>query len=224
MNGVMEAVRVLLVEDDPWVLQVNRGLVETVEGFKVVGEARSLAQGQALALSLKPDLLLVDVYLPDGTGLGLIRTLRSQGLPFEAVMITAANDVHTVQQALYDGVLDFLIKPFQRPRLERALARYLQRRQATQAPTFTQRRLDRLLGVTSAETLPKGIDEETLEQIRQLLEKAPAPLSAEEVGEQVGVSRVTAWRYLEYLCQSGLAELQVGYGGVGRPIKRYRVR
>ncbi len=218
----MGAVRVLLVEDDPWVTQVNRGLVETVEGFRVVGEAQSVAQGQALALSLKPDLLLVDVYLPDGTGLALIRALRGQGLPFEAIMITAANDTHTVQQALYDGVLDFLIKPFQRPRLERALERYLQRRQATQAPTFTQRRLDRLLGVTSAEALPKGIDEETLEQIRLLLAKAPTALSAEEVGEQVGVSRVTAWRYLEYLRQSGLAELQVGYGGVGRPIKRYR--
>ncbi|WP_299432830.1 response regulator, partial [uncultured Meiothermus sp.] len=154
----MNPTQVLLVEDDPWVSQVNRGMVETLAGFVVVGEAQTVQQGRALALTLKPELLLVDVYLPDGTGLDLIRALRSQNLDFEAIMITAANDAHTVQRALYDGVLDFLIKPFQQARLKQALERYYQRRRATQAESFTQKKLDRLLGINNPERLPKGID------------------------------------------------------------------
>lgn len=218
----MNATRVLLVEDDPWVLRVNRGMLESVAGFVVVGEAQTVQQGQAQALALRPELLLVDVYLPDGTGLDLIRALRRRHLGFEAIMITAANDSSTVQRALYDGVLDCLIKPFQQARLEQALKRYLQRRSATQEERFTQRKLDRLLGVSHPERLPKGIDSATLEQIRQVLARSEAPLSAEQLGERMGLSRVTAWRYLEYLQQTGLAAVEVEYGSIGRPIKRYK--
>lgn len=217
----MNPTRVLLIEDDPWVLRVNREMVESVPGFVVVGEAQTLAQGSALTQSLGPDLLLVDVYLPDGTGLDLVRSLR-ESLDFEAIMITAANDAQTVQRALYDGVLDYLIKPFQQPRLKQALERYLQRRSATKEQSFTQKKLDRILGVHSPERLPKGIDAATLEQIKAILAAAQHPLSADEVGEEVGVSRVTAWRYLEYLQETGLATLELEYGSVGRPIKRYR--
>jgi response regulator of citrate/malate metabolism len=218
----MNPTQVLLVEDDPWVSQVNRGMVETLAGFVVVGEAQTVQQGRALALTLKPELLLVDVYLPDGTGLDLIRALRSQNLDFEAIMITAANDAHTVQRALYDGVLDFLIKPFQQARLKQALERYYQRRRATQAESFTQKKLDRLLGINNPERLPKGIDAATLEQIQLILRTVGHALSADEVGDRVGVSRVTAWRYLEYLQQTGFVAVEMEYGSVGRPIKRYK--
>ncbi len=220
----MSPTQVLLVEDDPWVTQVNRGMVGAVAGFVVVGEAQTVRQAQALALTLKPDLLLVDVYLPDGTGLDLIRALRSQNLDFEAIMITAANDTHTVQRALYDGVLDFLIKPFQQARLKQALERYLQRRSAAQEQSFTQKKLDRLLGVNNPERLPKGIDAATLEQIQHILRSTGHALSADDVGDRVGVSRVTAWRYLEYLQQTGFVAVEMEYGSVGRPIKRYKSR
>ena len=218
----MNPTRVLLIEDDPWVLAVNRGMVEAVAGFVVVGEAQTMQQGEEQVQALQPDLLLVDVYLPDGTGLELIHSLRAAHLDFEAIMITAANDVQTVQRALYDGVLDYLIKPFQQPRLKQALERYLQRRSATQEESFTQKKLDRLLGVRNPQRLPKGIDGETLEQIKAILAGSKRPLSADEVGDQVGVSRVTAWRYLEYLQEIGSAALEMEYGSVGRPIKRYK--
>lgn len=218
----MNPTHVLLVEDDPWVSQVNRGMVEAVADFVVVGEAQTAQQGQALAQALKPDLLLMDVYLPDGTGLDLIRALRSQNLDFEAIMITAANDAHTVQRALYDGVLDFLIKPFQQARLNQALERYLQRRSVGLEESFTQKKLDRLLGVHNPERLPKGIDAATLGQIQHILRTVGHALSADEVGDRVGVSRVTAWRYLEYLQQTGFAAVEMEYGSVGRPIKRYK--
>jgi response regulator of citrate/malate metabolism len=217
--------RVMLVEDDAGVLAVNQAMIASLPHFTVVGTAEGVGEGLELAVLLEPELLLVDVYLPDGTGLGLIHTLRERGLSFEAIMITAANDLATVQQALYEGVMDYLIKPFQQSRLHEALERYRQRQIVKANPQpFTQARLDRLLGVRPQQRLPKGIDLTTLEQIQRLLQNAAHPLSADEVGEGVGVSRVTAWRYLEYLQQIGFVRLELSYGAVGRPVKRYRVQ
>jgi response regulator of citrate/malate metabolism len=212
--------RVLIVEDDPLVARVNRGMVAAEPGFEVVGVAATLFQAHELFLELRPELLLVDVHLPDGNGLDLIPSLRGSW-PFEAIMITAANDLSSVQQALHGGVLDYLIKPFQKARLQEALRRYQSRAALSHQASLNQTRLDKLLGHKSELRLPKGIDAATLGQIRQLMEHTPELLTAEEVGERVGVSRVTAWRYLEYLQEVGAVRLEQEYGGVGRPIKRY---
>lgn len=225
MNPNPTPTSVLLVEDDPGVLAVNQAMIAGWPDFVVVGSAQSVGEGLELAVLLEPELVLVDVYLPDGSGLEFVRALRGRGLRFEAVMITAANDLETVQQALYEGVMDYLIKPFQQPRLREALERYrLRQSMKAQPQPFTQARLDRLLGVRAQQRLPKGIDLTTLEQVQHLLQTTPHPLSAEEVGEAVGVSRVTAWRYLEYLQHSGFVRLELSYGAVGRPVKRYRVQ
>ncbi|MCL6527965.1 MAG: response regulator [Thermaceae bacterium] len=216
---------VMLIEDDPGVLAVNQAMIAGLPHFTVVGTAQSVGEGLELAVLLQPELLLVDVYLPDGTGLELIRALHARGLRFEAIMITAANDLDTVYHALVEGVMDYLIKPFQQPRLHEALERYRQRQIIKAQPQpFTQARLDRLLGVRGQQRLPKGIDLTTLEQIQHLLQSTSRPLSADEVGEGVGVSRVTAWRYLEHLQQTGFVQLELTYGTVGRPVKRYRVQ
>jgi response regulator of citrate/malate metabolism len=212
--------RVLIVEDDPLVARVNRQMVQAEPGFEVVGVAQTLQEAHLLFTELAPDLLLVDVHLPDGSGLDLIPSLKR---PFEAIMITAANDLPSVQQALHGGVLDYLIKPFQKARLQEALRRYQTRVALSAQPSLNQTRLDKLLGHKSELRLPKGIDGATLAQIRELMEQTPGLLSAEEVGERVGVSRVTAWRYLEYLQEVGVVRLEQEYGGVGRPIKRYGV-
>ena len=212
--------RVLIVEDDPLVARVNREMVAAEAGFEVVGIAATLFQASELFEELRPELLLVDVHLPDGSGLDLIPTLRGSW-SFEAIMITAANDLPSVQQALHGGVLDYLIKPFQKARLQEALRRYQARVALATQPNLNQARLDKLLGHKSESRLPKGIDGATLGQIRELMEQAAGLLTAEEVGERVGVSRVTAWRYLEYLQEVGVVRLEQEYGGVGRPIKRY---
>ncbi len=216
-------VRVVMVEDDPWVGRVNRALVEAETGFTVVAQAETVRQGRELVQALEPDLLLMDVYLPDGSGLELVQELRGMGLGFEVILITAASDLASVQRALHGGALDYLIKPFQQPRLREALGRYRLRTSVVE-PNFTQSRLDRLLGHQGEERLPKGLDPLTLEQIRSALMASEQPLSAEEVGSRVGLSRVSAWRYLEYLSESGSLQAEMVYGSVGRPTKRYKPR
>ncbi|GGQ96995.1 response regulator [Deinococcus ruber] len=213
--------RVLLVEDDRWVARVNQGLLEQ-GGAEVVGVAGTVQEALRLVAQLQPDLLLLDVYLPDGTGVEVLLALRAAGHLLDVIMLTAADDLTTVRQALALGALDYIIKPFEQSRLQGALERVSSRRRLS-GPALTQQRLDRFLGLPGA-ALPKGIEEGTLGRIRAMLDDEAQALSAEEVGARIGVSRVTAWRYLEYLLAQDVLELDFSYGLPGRPSKLYRRR
>ncbi len=222
MNATVDKpARVLMIEDDLRVGRVNRALVESIPGFVVIAQAETIRKGREMVRALEPDLLLVDVYLPDGSGLDLVKELRDEGRRFEAILITAASDLDSVHQALSEGAIDYLIKPFRQPRLREALGRFL-REDGAPKPAVTQTCIDNLLGHHGVESLPKGLDPQTLERVRGALDGAEEALSAEEVGNHVGLSRVSAWRYLEYLDECGQTESVVTYGGVGRPTKRYR--
>ena len=176
---------------------------------------------------LKPDLLLMDVYLPDGTGLEILNTLRTNKQTCDVILITAARDVDTLQQAMRGGVVDYLLKPVMFPRLEAALQKYIsQRQQLDVAESLDQNLVDKMLqSSVSAENtpqrLPKGIDGVTLDKIRALF-GGEVMFTADEAGEKIGASRTTARRYLEYLISSGELEADLNYGTVGRPERCYK--
>ncbi len=221
-------IRVLLVEDDVRVARINRDLLERDADIHVVGSAASCAQGDALAQALNPDLILLDIFLPDGSGLGLLRHWRSQGRTTDVAVITAADDEPSIRVALAHGAFDYLIKPFTGARLAELISRHRARRVTGVSTNGTvkldQASLDRLLGITptAPEALPRGVDPHTLERVVHALIESQQGVSAEEIGERVGLSRVTAWRYLEHLVRTQNAQLDHQYGQAGRPAKLYR--
>ena len=221
------ATRVMIIEDDIAIAELHHKYLSQLSGLEVVGIATTRMEAEMQLEVLKPDLLLMDVYLPDGTGLEILNTLRTNNQTCDVILITAARDVDTLQQAMRGGVVDYLLKPVMFPRLEAALQKYIsQRQQLDVAESLDQNLVDKMLqSSVSAENtpqlLPKGIDGVTLDKIRALF-GGEVMFTADEAGEKIGASRTTARRYLEYLISSGELEADLNYGTVGRPERCYK--
>ncbi|UOF92574.1 response regulator [Fodinisporobacter ferrooxydans] len=227
-------IRVLLIEDDPMVQEVNRQFVENVVGFTVVGIANNGVEGIQKINDLKPDLVLLDVFMPLKDGLDTLAQIREQ-VEVDVIIITAANDMRTIRWFLQKGAVDYIIKPFKFERIKKSLENYSARKRSLdEGRSVTQAELDQLLhgkhlmehmnAPKKQMILPKGLNEITLNRILEFLTKQSVSLSAEEVAEGVGIARVTARRYLEYLEENGSVKIDIQYGGVGRPVNRYLIR
>jgi response regulator of citrate/malate metabolism len=216
---------VLVVDDDFMVAEIHRRFVDRVDGFRAVGMARTGTEALDATRGLRPQLILLDVYLPDMTGLDVLQRLRSEGDRVDVIMITAARELDTVRGALDGGAADYLIKPFEFPQLQAKLQAYAARSDALQsAAGADQTLIDTLFGgpsVTSATVLPKGLGAETGELVLNAVRDA-GEVSAAECADLVGISRVSARRYLEHYLGTGALELRLQYG-VGRPERRYRM-
>lgn len=207
------------------VLQVNQGYVEAVPGFRVVGSSRTGAEALPAAERLRPDLMLLDVFMPDQDGIAMLRELRSRAIPSDVILVSAAQDAATIQEALRCGAHDYIIKPFRFERLRAALESYREVKQRlAQAGQLSQEQLDRMrrgAGGAAVPDLPKGLNETTLRQVLAHLGALGEPQTAAEVADALGIARVTARRYLDHLEKAGRVRLEMQYGGVGRPLNRY---
>lgn len=223
-------IRVLVVEDDEIAAEANRLYVERVPGFRIAGVARS--GGEALRFLHRDrgsaDLVLLDLYLPDMHGLDLCRAMRAAGMLYDVIAVTSARDLPTVRSAVSVGVAQYLLKPFTFPALREKLEQYARFRASVDGSgeVSDQGELDRVLGALRGAVrfpLPKGMTPATLEVVAGELRKAAEGMSAQAVAAAVGVSRVTARRYLEYLTEAGAARRVPRYGGPGRPELHYRL-
>ncbi|TYP90720.1 response regulator [Blastococcus xanthinilyticus] len=222
---------VLIVDDDFMVAKVHAGFVGALDGFRVVGSAATGAAALDAVAELAPDLVLLDVYLPDMTGLEVLRRLRSAGSSVDVMVISAARDVDSIRSALHGGVLQYLVKPFDRRAFETRLRDYARLRADLEVlDEAGQADVDRMLaGARGAPPAPvhtpKGIAPETLELVRTALRSAGADgLSASECSERTGLARVSARRYLEQLVAQHEAEVRQRYGTAGRPERRFTLR
>lgn len=216
---------VLVVDDDFHVAGINARYVSRVSGFRVVGRAHDAASAFAAVQAGGVDLVLLDHYLPDESGLSLTRRLRREGPAVDVIMVTADNRPASVQEALRAGVLQYIVKPFTFEGLRGKLEAYAQLRGALDDTELDQDKIDRVLGTLRASAavspMPKGYTERTAELIRQIVTRAGGPVSAHEVSEQARVSRSTAQRYLKYLEEQGRLRLTLKYGDSGRPEHHY---
>lgn len=220
-------IHILLIEDDLMVQEVNRLFIEKVKGFKVIGVAANGTEGRQKVKELNPDLVLLDIFMPKEDGLKTISKLRQEQLDVDIIAVTAANDTETVKRLLRHGVVDYIVKPFTFERLKQALEQYKEMYdQLQQNEKFSQDKLDEVMQQkenSKQSELPKGLQPMTLRQIIDYLKKNDRPQSAEEIGLEVGLARVTVRRYLNYLEAIKEVEMELTYGTIGRPIQLYRL-
>lgn len=222
-------ISVLIVDDDARVAQNHSDLVSSIPGFRVAGIA---ATGQASLDAVaehRPDLVLLDLFLPDLSGVTVLQELRGPERPEEervdVLVVTALRDVNNVRAAMRSGVVHYLLKPFPMGSLRDQLERYRSARsKLTRIDEATQRDVDDLFGLlrpASRNELPKGMSQATARLVADTLRQAEGDLSAADVAKRTGTARVTARRYLEHLCGEGRATLHMRYGSAGRPEHRY---
>lgn len=226
-----EPIKIFIVEDDFRVAEITKKFVGKLEGFEVTAAAKTAEETkQLLREEEMPDLFLLDVYIPDADGMSLFWFLRRNYPKVQIIMITAAKETDIIAETFQGSVFDYILKPVNFNRLQESLLHFQKRKEYLQSnEEITQKEIDNLLSFTTLSTaapedatqLPKGIDPITLEQIEKLLRNGAEGMTAVEIGRQIGASRSTARRYLEFLVTVKQVEATLKYGDVGRPERRY---
>lgn len=222
----MTQIRVVVVDDDYMIGDIHRRLVERVDGCEVVGVANNGSEAIEMVASLEPDLLLLDIYMPDMSGLDVLRTIRASGAKCDVLVVSAARDQATVRDALGLGSVHFILKPFAPDTLIERLERYVDYRRRLgpgSSREVNQSEIDDAMQLLRPipTRLPKGLSSVTLGLVRNALTNVPK--SGSDIALQAGVSRVSARRYLEHLVEQGVATISHRYGSSGRPENLYRV-
>ncbi len=226
--------KVFIVEDDPMVLNINKRFTEKIEYFEVVGTSRTGKKALEEIIGTEPDLVLLDVYLPEQNGLKLLQEIRSTEFYPEVIMITAANDADTVEKAFKLGVFDYIVKPYSFYRFKQSLISFSNKMETIKRKNseLSQNDIDKInfsintnepLQSVVAKTIepPKGIDKFTLDRIREAVENSPVPVSSSDMADALCLSRITTRKYLEYLADEKIIRVDLKYGSFGRPTRLF---
>lgn len=217
------------MEDELLLAEMHSEYIKAYPACDKVWLAGNLAEARKMIEYMKPDLILLDNYLPDGKGIDLVHELIQERNNADIVFMTAASDMDTVSEAIRLGVFDYLVKPIAYERLGQTLDRYIQRKSVVQENSKTnQSKIDDMFNTyargESKEELPTGIDIITLEKILALFTEPDVQYTAESIAETIKLSRTTARRYLEYCLAKDKIEAEIEYGKVGRPQRIYRAK
>ena len=228
-----KTINVIIVEDDENAANIYKQFTNQMDHFNVIATVSSGTQALELLKVIQPQLLLLDVYLPDMNGIELLREIRKKYRGIDVIMITAANDTETVSEAIRGGAFGYLIKPIIIDKFISTLNQYdVVQSQLHQNELVNQANIDaifrtsnkqRSVTETQKDTYPKGIDKHTLKLVRSKIQNLAGSLSADELGQIVGISYSTMRRYLEYLVSLEEMEVEITYGSVGRPERKYKL-
>lgn len=226
----MNPISVVIVEDDTRISKVHAKFLEGIENYELIGVANSISDGRYMVDTLQPDLILLDLFFPEGNGMELLYELRYEHSNVDVILITAAKDMDSLNAALKGGVFDYIIKPVFIDRFKEALENYANHKQKTQnTTTVDQDFINGIIKSNSGSTVqvetldvPKGIDPITLKDvIAAFANCSDDGVSAAEIGKVTGLARTTARKYCEYLLSIGQLQIKLEYGTIGRPERKY---
>ena len=225
----MRPIEILIIEDDKRIADIHHRFIDKIEGFTVVGAAHTGEEAKDWVQALSPDLVLLDVYLPDALGTEIMGFIHENSPETDIIFITAAAEVDIVKKAYRRGVADYILKPLTFDRFKESLLSYKAKHEKLAAVGVMKEDSIQFLwnktNVPPAENMdslpPKGIDPITKEKVVKHMKQIEGGITAETLGVDIGVSRSTARRYLEYLVSEKQAHTELIYGSVGRPERRY---
>lgn len=233
-KGGIRLIKVLIVEDDPMVREINEKFLKRVEGYKLYNSASSIERAKELILEESPDLILLDIFFPQGKGLELLKWIRKKDLKIDVILITADRNMESVEEAFRYGAVDYIIKPFVFERFKEAMNQYRNRKKGLETNgCIDQEIIDKYVLNEKKPTSNliedigevKGFSQYTYEKVLEYIEEMNGEtFTAQQVAKSIGVSRITARRYLDFLEKEQKIVLELEYGKVGRPQNKYRLK
>ena len=220
--------KVLIVEDDPMVAMINGQYIKRNKNFEIVGNCSDGLSALEFLENNTVDLLILDVFMPKMDGFETLRQIRNKQITVDAIMVTAANERESLEEALHLGIVDYLVKPFTFDRFQMALEKYIAQNNALKdIETLNQKSIDHIIDNArkkSDDLYPKGIQEKTIELIMEYLKSNKNIwFTGDEIAERVNLTGVTVRRYMNYLAQSGRVVSEINYETGGRPSMRYKI-
>ena len=220
--------KVLIVEDDPMVAMINEQYVNRNKLFSVIGKCKDGKSALEFLAEQEADLIILDVFMPCADGFETLRQIRKNKIPVDVIMVTAANDKESLEEALHLGAVDYLVKPFTFERFQIALDKYVAQVDALKdLGVLNQKNIDFIIDNSrkrNEELHPKGIQEKTLQMILEhLKEHSEEWLTGDDIAEKTGLTGVTVRRYMNYLAETGMVHGEMNYETGGRPCMRYQV-
>ena len=228
--------RTVIIEDDPVITQLNRQYVEKDSRFTVVQTFSAAHPALFWLRNNLVDLIILDMYMPQMSGLELLRILRAEGVNADAIMVTSADDAATIESFIRLGVTDYLIKPFGYERFQLALKNFCDHwdtihQDPNHPHKFTQNQLDNVLLHLTASSpppapggMPKGLQSQTLTLLQDYLKENPQGHTCDDIASHVGLSVVTVRRYMNYLAEQHLVDSDMDYNTGGRPCIVYKLK
>ena len=220
--------KVIIVEDDPMVAMINEQYIEKNELFRVVNKVNNGEEAIAYLKGISVDLIIMDVYMPRLSGIETLREIRRLDINTPVIMVTAANDGKTFEEAMTLGAIDYLVKPFAYERFNMALLRFKEKDSVIhEGKALNQNNIDKLLGASESHTgheSPKGIQDRTKDTILSCLASVEGFLTGDEISKRTGLSSVTVRRYMNHLIEEGDVTGIMNYETGGRPSMEYKIR
>jgi len=223
----MHNIDVLIVEDEERLAEIHAEFVRKHARFRAVNVASNLSDARKLIQVLKPHLLLLDNFLPDGKGIELLEDVVAGDIQTRVIFITAASDMDTCSKAIRYGAFDYILKPVSYDRLQMSLERFVRMFDSQNANAqVNQHHVDELFNLQSkdfrTDKHTKGIEELTLQRVKDVFISSPEAQTTESVARLIGISKTTARRYLEFCVENRFLRAEISYGRIGRPERVYR--
>ena len=220
--------KVLIIEDDPMVSMINEQYIKRNKNFEIIGKCNDGLAALDFIENNTVDLLILDVFMPKMDGFETLRQIRNKQITVDAIMVTAANERESLEEALHLGIVDYLVKPFTFERFQMALEKYIAQNNALKdIDTLNQKNIDHIIDNSrkkSADLFPKGIQKKTLElSIEYLKANKNIWFTGDEIAEKVNLTGVTVRRYMNHLAESGRVVSEMNYETGGRPCMKYKV-
>ena len=195
----------------------KKDLANDLNHVSTLGEAKTFLE------KFDADLVVLDNYLTDGQGVEYLPELK--GYPI--IMITAANDIQTVEAALTNGVVDYLVKPFTYERFSQAVDKAQEYVSLLSKEKINQDLIDDYLNSGRVEeeedSLPKGLSRITLKKVLENIKEQERGFTTQQVADDLDISRITIRKYLNHLVNINVLSEDAEYYTSGRPVSVFTI-